>query len=477
MARFKHERLAEQFIGLIDRGELKAGQKLPSLRMMSKQQGVSLMTAYHAINSLQGLGYVESRPKSGYYVRKPKQKISFRRQQNLSEKKNPKSIDELVQLVYGTNRSNEYISFALNTPDVELLPATKLKQSILHVNRNRSHAALQYGPIQGIRELREQIAVLMANSGIEVDSDELLITVGCQEAINLAITACTRPGDKILIESPTYFGVFQAISSKGRIPVEVETDFEHGVVLESLFEAVEKHQPAACLLVTNFSNPLGASIPDEDKERLVRFLQQKQVTLIENDIYGELYFGAKRPRSCKSFDQDENVIYCSSFSKSLAPGYRIGWIESGRYFDQIFQAKIHQSVATSTLNQEILAHFLKNGRYDLHLKRLRKQLHTQSLRYQEQILKHFPKGAVLSRPKGGFVLWVQLPDEIDTVELLHLAMQQKLNFAPGQLFSLEKDLHNHLRISIGKPYDEKVEKGLQLLGRLLSSSSYSSDKE
>lgn len=467
MARFKHEKLAEQFMTLIDRGELKAGEKLPSLRILSKQQGVSLMTAYHAINNLQGLGYVESRPKSGYYVRQPRQKMAFERQSKLGKKRTPESIDELVQTVYGTNRSEAFLSFALNTPDVALLPASKLKRSILYVNRNHSESALQYGPIQGLRALREQIAVLMGNSGIEVNSDNLLVTVGCQEAINLAITACTSPGDKILIESPTYFGIFQAILSKGRIPVEVETNVETGVALDSLFEAVEAHHPAACLLVTNFSNPVGASIPDSDKERIVQFLRKKQVTLIENDIYGELYFAAKRPRSCKSFDEHDGVIYCSSFSKSLAPGYRIGWIESGRYFDQIFQAKVHQSVATSTLNQEILAHFLKNGRYDLHLKRLRKKLHTQSLCYQEKVLAYFPEGTVVSTPKGGFVLWVQLPTDIDTVDLLHKAMQRQINFAPGSLFSLEKDLHNYLRISIGRPFSAKVDQGLKVLGDML----------
>lgn len=469
MARFKHERLAEQFIALIERGELKAGEKLPSLRMLSKQQGVSLMTVYHAINNLQGLGYVESRPKSGYYVRQPKQQLAFRRQAKLRRKRAPESIDELVQTVYGTNRSENYISFALNTPDIALLPATKLKQSILHVNRNRSASALQYGPIQGLRALREQIAVLMGNSGNEVNSEDLVVTVGCQEAINLAISACTAPGDKILIESPTYFGIFQAILSKGRIPVEVETHAATGVIPARLFEAVEKHAPAACLLVTNFSNPVGASIPDADKERIVKFLAERQLILIENDIYGELYFGAKRPRSCKSFDEHNGVIYCSSFSKSLAPGYRVGWIESGRYYDQIFQAKVHQSVATATLNQEILAHFLKNGRYDLHLKRLRKNLHTQSLRYQEKVLAYFPEGTVVTSPKGGFVLWVQLPTGTDTVALLTKAMQKQINFAPGPLFSLEKDFHNYMRISIGRPFTQEVDQALRVLGDLLTS--------
>lgn len=467
MRRFKHEQLTDQLIKLIDRGELKAGEKLPSLRIMSKQQGMSLMTVYHAINTLQGLGYVESRPKSGYYAKRPIRKAHFNQQIALDQKRKPESIDELVQLVYGNNRETAALSFALNTPDIALLPQSKLKQSVLFVNRNRSDAALQYGPVAGIPALREQIAVLLGNSGIMATSEDLLITVGCQEAINLAISACSKVGDKILIESPTYFGIFQAILSKGRIPIEVETNFNTGIVLPALFKAIDIHQPAACLLVPNFSNPLGASIPDKNKQQIVDHLHLRGVTLIENDIYGELYYGEKRPRTCKSFDKHGEVIYCSSFSKSLAPGYRVGWIESGKYYDKVFQSKIHQSVATATLNQEILAHFLKNGRYDLHLKRIRKQLHTQSIQYLQAISQHFPKEAIVSKPQGGFVLWVELPSPIDTLSLLQDAMQQGINFAPGQLFSLEKDLHPYLRISIGQPFTSRVEAGIQLLGRLM----------
>lgn len=467
MRKFKHEQLTDRLIQLIDRGELKAGEKLPSLRTMSKQQGISLMTVYHAINTLQGLGYVESRPKSGYYAKKPIRRAHFKQQIALNKKRKPESIDELVQLVYGNNSETAAISFALNTPDIALLPQSKLKQSVLFVNRTKSDAALQYGPVAGIPALREQIAVLLQNSGIVATSKDLLITVGCQEAINLAISACTQVGDKILIESPTYFGIFQAILSKGRIPVEVQTNFNTGVVLPELFKAIDTHQPAACLLVSNFSNPLGASIPDADKQRIVEQLHFRGVTLIENDIYGELYYGRNRPRTCKSFDQYGEVIYCSSFSKSLAPGYRVGWIESGKYYNKIFQSKIHQSVATATLNQEILAHFLKNGRYDLHLKRIRKQLHTQSIQYQQAIATYFPKEVIVSKPQGGFVLWIELPTQIDALSLLQEAMQQGINFAPGQLFSLEKNLQHYLRISIGQPFTADVEAGIKRLGKLM----------
>ncbi|MEZ5040717.1 MAG: PLP-dependent aminotransferase family protein [Saprospiraceae bacterium] len=467
MKKFKHEWLTERFIYLIESGNLKAGDKLPSLRMLSKQQGISLMTAYHSVNTLQGLGYVESRPKSGYYARKPLRSANFKGHKPLEKKRSTDHIDELVQLVYGRDRTKEQLSFALNTPDLALLPQAKLKQSLLYVNRHKNDSCLQYGPVAGIPELREQIAVLLGNSGIQANSEELLITVGCQEAINLAIIASTKPGDKILIESPTYFGIFKAIIAQGRIPIEVETDFNHGIVRQQLFQAIEVHQPKACLLVTNYSSPLGATIPDEDKQKIVTHLQDKGVVLIENDIYGELYYGQKRPRTCKSFDQNGNVIYCSSFSKSLAPGYRVGWIESGKFYHKIFQAKVNQSVATAPLPQEILAHFLKNGRYDLHLKRLRKQLHTQSLQYQQAITQYFPKDTIVSKPGGGFVLWIELNSTVDTLQLLHTAIQQNISFAPGQLFSLEKDLHHYLRISIGRPFDAKVEEAIRALGGMV----------
>lgn len=469
MKKFKHERLTDHLIQLIEQGDLKIGEKLPSLRTLSKQQGMSLMTVYHSISTLQGLGYVESRPKSGYYARRPLQKKSFLQHKKLEKKRCVQSLDELVQLVYGTGGEG-LISLARNTPAASLLPTSKLKKSLLYVSRNRMDSSLQYGSIAGIPELREQIAVMSGQSGTLLNSKELIVTVGCMEAINLAIRACTAVGDKILIESPTYFGIFQAIQGLGRIPVEVNTDFDTGMSPQQLQQAVEEHRPQACLLVTNYSNPLGAAIPDADKAKIVQLLHEKEVTLIENDIYGELYYGKKRPRTCKAFDRHNEVIYCSSFSKSLVPGYRVGWIAPGRFYDEVFQAKISQSVATSSLNQEILAHFLKNGRFDLHLKRLRKQLHTQSLKYQQAIEHYFPDDTVVSKPAGGFVLWVELHLGVDTLALFNRALQQDVTFAPGQLFSLEKDLRNYLRISIGQHFDEKIEKGVRVLGDLIAAS-------
>ncbi|MEM1134957.1 MAG: PLP-dependent aminotransferase family protein [Bacteroidota bacterium] len=472
MRKFKHELVAEQFIELIEGGEIKAGDKLPSLRTLSKQQGISLMTVYHAISTLEGLGYVVSRPKSGYYARKPLKKNDFSANKIFKKKKDGKRIDELVQRVYGKMDSENMIYLSMNVPATSLLPETKLKKSLLYINRRKSNTGLQYGPITGVAELSKQIAILMGHSGINVYSDELIITAGCMEAINLAISACTKPGDKILIESPTYFGIFQAIISQGRVPVEVETDYNNGIVVRSLYKAVEIHKPKACILIASYSSPLGATIPDDMKKEIVGYLAKQEVTLIENDIYGELYYGKQRTRACKSFDQTDSVIYCSSFSKSLAPGYRVGWIQPGKYYNKVFQAKLHQSVTTSNLTQEILAHFLKNGRYDLHLKRMRKQLHTQSLKYQQAITHFFPNDTAVTKPEGGFVLWVELNRTINTLKLYDKAIDHGISFAPGQLFSLEKDLHNYLRISIGQPYSASIEKALEKLGKLIQQEIY-----
>ncbi|UZR99381.1 PLP-dependent aminotransferase family protein [Chondrinema litorale] len=467
MARFKHELLTERIIDLIERGELKAGEKLPSLRTLCRQQGISLMTAYQAFNTLEGLGFVESRARSGYYARNPLRKSRFKKHYSKYKKLNAKSLDEMIQMVYGRELNKSVVSLSLNSPEVSLLPETKFKKSLLFVNRYRSGSSLLYGPFAGLPALKEQIAVLSVHSGMDIHSDDLIITAGSMEAINLAISACTEAGDKILIESPSYFGNFQTIVSLGRKPVEVETDFNTGIVIESMEKAIEEHQPKACVLVSSYSNPLGATIPNESKKKIVNLLAKYNITLIENDIYGELYYSSQRSRSCKSYDENNNVIYCSSFSKSLAPGYRIGWIHPGKFYDKVFQAKVSHSVTTSTLTQEILAHFLKHGRYDLHLKRMRKQLHTQSLKYQQAIENYFPKDTVVSKPKGGFVLWVELNNKVDTLTLFKKAMAENISFAPGQMFSMEKDLHNYFRISIGQPYGRKIEAAIKKLGDLI----------
>jgi DNA-binding transcriptional MocR family regulator len=270
----------------------------------------------------------------------------------------------------------------------------------------------------------------------------------------------------VAIESPTYFGIFQVMESLGLKVVEIPTDPTSGIDLDVLEGSIRKFNIRACLFVCNFNNPMGSCLSDEKKKRLVELLTRHSVPLIEDDIYGELYFGKSRPRTCKSFDKKGIVIQCGSFSKSLAPGYRIGWAVPGRFTEDVIRLKRMNTVATNTLAQAAIAEFLENGRYELHLRHLRRALHTQCLRYIQAIHENFPEGTRVTRPQGGFALWLELDKKMDTYKLHKRALKAGIGIAPGQIFSSQGRFGNCFRMSFGLPWSDRVEHGIRTLGEL-----------
>ncbi|HVE61476.1 MAG TPA: PLP-dependent aminotransferase family protein, partial [Chitinophagaceae bacterium] len=301
----------------------------------------------------------------------------------------------------------------------------------------------------------------------KIKPEEIIVTNGCLEAITMCLRAVTNYGDTVAVECPSYFGIYQAIESLGLKVVEISSDPTNGLELPSLEKAIEKFNIKACVCVPNFNNPLGSCMPDENKKKLVDLITKHNIPLIEDDIYGELYFGKNRPRPCKYFDTKGMVMHCSSLSKSLAPGYRIGWTLPGKFFEEVRQIKRMHNISSPTLTQAAMAHFLQYGRYEYHLKNLRKALHTQCLRYIQSIINYFPADTKISRPHGGFVLWLELNKNVDVFKLRSEAMKQHISVVPGKIFSASCNFSHCLRISFGKPWNEDIDWGLKVLGELV----------
>ncbi|HYF30414.1 MAG TPA: PLP-dependent aminotransferase family protein [Chitinophagaceae bacterium] len=447
---------------------LKIGDKLPSVRVLSEEYGISMGTAFQAYYHLEGKGLVESRPKSGYYVR-----FNYKRFPDLPKvtQQDPTatevSIVEMISEVYRDITANDVINFALAAPDVSLLPVAKLNKSVVHALRTSKNHCIGYEHMQGNEDLRKQIAKLSFNWGGKVRPEEVIITSGCMEALVLALRTVTKHGDTIAVERPAYFGLYQAIQNIGLKIVEISSDPVTGPDLNCLRKALDKFDIKACVFVPNFSNPLGSLMPDEKKKELVDIITERNIPLIEDDIYGELYFGKHRPKTCKSFDKKGLVIHCSSLSKSLAPGYRIGWILPGKYVNAVKRIKMSYTVSSATLTQVAVAHFLSIGRYEYHLKNLRKALYTQCLRYIQGIMQYFPADTKISRPQGGFCLWVELNPKVNAYKVYTEAMKHNISVAPGQIFSTSCNYSNCLRIGYGKPWNEDVDYGLMILGKLI----------
>ncbi len=464
----KYIDVAERVERLIENGVLKVGDKLLSVRALSKEQGISLSTAFQSYYHLESKGLIEARPQSGYYVK-------FSREHILNLPKCceplndavPVSVDEMINSVYHDLNNDKLIHFSLGVPSIELLPAAKLNKAVTQAIRESKTSCMGYEHIQGNVALRRQIARQAFNWGGTPAENDIVVTAGCVEALALCIKAVTKPGDTVAIESPTYFAVFQVMESHGLKVVEIPNDPVTGIDLEYLALAIPRFDIKACLFVCNFNNPMGSCMPDENKKQLVEMLAKKEIPLIEDDIYGEMYFGKTRPKTCKSFDKKGLVLHCSSFSKSLAPGYRIGWIIPGRFKEQVIRLKRMHTVSTNTLAQAAIALFLSNGRYELHLRHLRKALHTQSLRYVQAICEYFPEDTCMTRPQGGFVLWVELNKKINTYKLHKRALKQNIGIAPGQIFSSQTRFENCFRLSYGEPWSNRIEEGIMTLGKLV----------
>lgn len=453
---------------LISNGALRAGDRMPSVRTASRQNKVSVTTAVQAYLTLENQGLIEARPRSGFFVRyRPRQILSEPLISQPKGRSAPKEPQTLLTKVVDSMSARDVVQFGAGSPSVELLPVQKLNRMLCSAARRYGSAALEYEMPAGSAALRRALARRAMDWGLTVAPDEMIITNGGMEALVLALRAVTKPGDSVAVESPTYFGILQAIEQLGLKAVEIATHPRRGLCFESLERALRTRRISACLVIPNFNNPVGSLMPDAAKERLVAMLAERDIPLIEDDIYGDLYFGGARPQVAKSYDRKGTVILCGSFSKTLAPGYRVGWMMPGRFFEKAKNLKSTSTGATATLPQLALADYVANGGYDHHLRALRHALKRQVEQVSHAVSESFPPDTKMTRPAGGFVLWVELSEKIDALALHTRALAQKISIAPGPMFSPNQGYMNFIRLSCGQPWSPKLERAIGTLSLLV----------
>jgi DNA-binding transcriptional MocR family regulator len=332
-------------------------------------------------------------------------------------------------------------------PAPELLPTARINRLLAQVARENEQASQAVGLPEGTLELRVQVARRALELGCALDPDDFVITCGCAEAIHLALQATCRPGDLVAVESPTYFGILQALEAQGLRALEIPTHPRDGISLDALSFALEHHPVRAVVVITNFSNPLGCCMSNENKHALVELLARAHVPLIEDDIYGELSFDGQRPGVAKAYDRQGLVLLCSSFSKDISPSYRVGWISAGRYRARVEQLKMATNIATAALPQLAIARFLESGGYDRHLRSIRRAYAQKVAQMAQTVLRYFPPGTRVSTPSGGFVVWVQLPGEVDSLALYQRAIAAGITLAPGHIFSASDKYRSFIRLN------------------------------
>jgi len=463
-----YERLAMEIAGQIERGTFRPGERVPSVRQASQQRNLSITTVLQAYQMLEDRGYIEARPQSGYYVL-PRPAASAPEPGVDAGSLDPcdVSIEDLAIMVLRDTMNPELIQFGAAIPDPKLLPIGRLNRILASLIRNDEVPHHVTGVPEGCEELRVQVAQRAFHAGCSLSPGEIIITSGCTEALSLALRAVCKPGDLVAIESPTYFGILQTLESQGLRALEIPTHHRDGISLGALSFALEHHQVSAVVVISNFSNPVGSCMPAENKKALVELLAEREIPLIEDDIHGELYFGGQRPKAAKSFDKKGLVLLCSSFSKDISPGYRVGWIAPGRFRRQIERLKMATNVGTPFITQLAIARFLENGGYDHHLRRIRRAYAGKVAAMSQAVLSHFPPGTRVSSPSGGFVLWVQLPEGVNSLTLYRQALKAGITIAPGRLFSSTDDKYsNYIRLNAAY-MSEAALPALVRLGRLV----------
>jgi DNA-binding transcriptional MocR family regulator len=468
---YLYEQLAAQLAEKIKKGVYQHGEKLPSIQQLHRRLNLSVSTIYKAFIELEYLGLVEAKPKSGFYTQyQPHENESIPSDKQIKAYSAQRDSSKFAHDIHLTIKKPSLVPFGQATISPSLLPHQQLAKILKATIASNLQSMISYGKLQGMFELRRQLALRTVNLGCHVNPDEIVITNGCIEAISISLMALTKPGDTIAVESPTYFGYVPILKQLGLSVIEIPTDCTVGPDLDWLEAAINLHKISVCLLIPNFHNPTGYLISDKNKERLVKLLNEHNIPIVEDDVYAELFYAGKRPTSLKAYDKKRLVITCSSFSKTLAPGFRTGWIMAeGELLEAIKRSKFAVSLATSNLDQNLLAEYLTSNAYDRHLRSLRTILKKQVRSVAAGIEIHFPRGTTFNLPKGGFILWVRLPPGSNGMALYRKAILHKISILPGVLCSYSKTYKEYIRIGCGFPFDKKMSDAIATLGRLAHS--------
>ncbi|WP_107850344.1 aminotransferase-like domain-containing protein [Oceanimonas marisflavi] len=459
----KYRRLARQLQEQIEAGAWQPGDRLPSLRETARCSGFSLMTVLSAYQLLESEGWILARPQSGYRVA-PRQHSPANPARPALHAAESVDINAFIFNVLQTGQRPGCVAFGSAFPHASLFPQEQLARALGRVARRLDPAHQQVLP-PGCAELRRALARRYATRGMAVSPDELVITSGALEALNLSLQALTRPGDWVVVEAPAFYGALQAIERLQLKALAVPVDPERGLDLDALAEALGRYPVKACWLMSHCQNPLGVSLGAEARSRLLALLNEHGVPLIEDDVYAELYQGELAPVPLRA--QDDGVLHCSSFSKTLATGLRIGWVAAGARAPAIQRLQLMSTLSTSAPMQLALADYLTGHHYDRHLHTLRCELARRKQRFYQALCQYMPAGVQVHASQGGYFLWLSLPAGLDTTELYRRALAEDITIAPGRMFAAGDQFRHCFRLNVSLPWNARSEAAVVRLATLV----------
>ncbi|MDR5901126.1 GntR family transcriptional regulator MpaR [Halomonas icarae] len=466
----RYEQFADKIATLIRQGVLAPGERIPSVRQASQRHGISPSTVFQAYYLLENRGLIKARARSGYFVREHAWRL-MEEPRVCVQRADPALVEvsELVFSVLDSLQDTSTVPFGSAFPSPELFPLSRLASSMARGLRELSPDAMITDMTAGHPDLRRQIALRYMLGGVQLPLEELVITNGAMEALNLGLQCVTQPGDLVAIEAPAFYASLQVLERLELKAVEIPVHPREGIDLDILEARLATLPIKACWFMSHLQNPQGASLSDERKRHLYALLKRHRLPMLEDDAYAELYFGSTPPMPVKALDDEGLVMHCGSFSKCLAPGYRVGWVAGGRFASAISRLKLMTTLSPSVPAQAAIADYLQRGGYDRHLRTLRHALETQQTAMLAAADRHFPSDTRITRPDGGYFLWVEFPERVDSLRLFRMALDQGVSLAPGPIFSATQGFQHCARLSYGHPWTERSERAMEALERLLAS--------
>lgn len=467
-----YEHVAAKIVEMIDNGSLSVGSRAPSVRALSKQLKVSVSTVLAAYRFLEDQGRLQARPQSGFYVRAlRRENVEEPEMSRPPETASAVTVGDLRLLLLTEFSQPGTIGLGASNGAVSDWSTKTVHAFMNSISRSQPLLSAAYAPPAGMPSFRRQVAKWYLHAGCTISPDEVVITCGALESIHLCLRAVTQPGDTVAIESPTYWGILQTIELLGLKAMEIPTHPRTGPSLDALEVVLSQNLVKAVVLIPTVHNPLGSIMPEESRQQLVAMVRKANAALIEDDIYADLVYEPGRPRACRSYDTSpaaqSHVMICGGFSKTVAPSLRLGYCMPGRWVKEVTRMKAWLNIASPTLPQLAMARFMEEGGYERHLRKVTTVYRRQVERMSELVAEHFPPDTRITRPQGGFLLWVELPERVDSVELHNLAIQKGVSICPGIVFSATGKYRNSIRINCGLSWTPAVEQAIATLAQLI----------
>lgn len=452
----------------LESGSIRFGEKMPSVRKLSHEFNVSISTALEVYRYLESIGYISAKERSGYfaaYTSPDSTSYSNKLYKAVAGKIRTK---DLILEVFLSSNEPDHVSFGVGAPHPGIMPYKRVNRKLNQLIKANSDIVAKYTLPPGYKKARQAIAKWVKPFCGVVDAEDVLLTEGCLEAIHLALNIYTKPGDYVAVESPAYFGILQTIGNSHLKAIEIPTCPTGGMEPEALLKATKEYDIKAIILTCHAQNPLGFIMSEKDKLKILEICSKKNIQIIEDDIYGDMVFSSKRELALKAFDKDGIVTYCASFSKTVAPGLRLGWcIPPQNKMPDFVEHKITLNVASNSIGQHILPEILDP-------QDMKKIISEQKAYYKKQveIYTNYLQSSIqaefeITKPQGSYFLWCKVKG-LDSVNLFHQCLEKKVSISPGPIFSASGAFKDCFRLNCSLPFDTKTEKALKVVCDLIN---------